>query len=380
LASEEPVVYDRRRKAQDLAYKAMGAGSPQEVVRLCGQAILLDQRCVDALVLLNEALEEPEGRIVQLQQVIEVALEDLGGPHFLEENRGDFWGVVETRPYMRARESLASAYYQAGMVEESAAELEAMIELNPNDNQGVRYQLVGLYLELDRPEAVRRLVAEYAEDRSPMFAWSVVLERFLAGDMPGADQALAKARETNPYVEDYLLGRKVLPADTPRFYRLGDQHEAVICAYAIIRSWHLHPKAQDWLWERAVPPSVSAPVKVGRNDPCPCGSGKKYKKCCLGRDLAAEAILSNPAAAERAMLDLRRAMRRRPSSMTTISSKTELLWRILPVCRPSRCISLITARSTRRTSWSSWRCWRLSQSRQSRSCWRRLWRLSGTRD
>lgn len=25
-------------------------------------------------------------------------------------------------------------------------------------------------------------------------------------------------------------------------------------------------------------------VKVGRNDPCPCGSGKKYKKCCLGKE------------------------------------------------------------------------------------------------
>lgn len=24
-------------------------------------------------------------------------------------------------------------------------------------------------------------------------------------------------------------------------------------------------------------------MKVGRNDPCPCGSGKKYKKCCLGK-------------------------------------------------------------------------------------------------
>ncbi|MGD0470183.1 MAG: SEC-C metal-binding domain-containing protein [Terriglobales bacterium] len=23
--------------------------------------------------------------------------------------------------------------------------------------------------------------------------------------------------------------------------------------------------------------------KLGRNDPCPCGSGKKYKKCCGGR-------------------------------------------------------------------------------------------------
>ena len=21
-------------------------------------------------------------------------------------------------------------------------------------------------------------------------------------------------------------------------------------------------------------------VKIGRNEPCPCGSGKKYKKCC----------------------------------------------------------------------------------------------------
>lgn len=23
--------------------------------------------------------------------------------------------------------------------------------------------------------------------------------------------------------------------------------------------------------------------KIGRNDPCPCGSGKKYKKCCLNK-------------------------------------------------------------------------------------------------
>lgn len=34
-------------------------------------------------------------------------------------------------------------------------------------------------------------------------------------------------------------------------------------------------------------------AKLGRNDPCPCGSGQKYKRCCLPRDEAA-------AAAERA--------------------------------------------------------------------------------
>jgi len=31
-------------------------------------------------------------------------------------------------------------------------------------------------------------------------------------------------------------------------------------------------------------PIVREEPKVGRNDPCPCGSGRKYKKCC-GRDL-----------------------------------------------------------------------------------------------
>ena len=24
-------------------------------------------------------------------------------------------------------------------------------------------------------------------------------------------------------------------------------------------------------------------MSIGRNDPCPCGSGKKYKKCCYGK-------------------------------------------------------------------------------------------------
>ena len=28
------------------------------------------------------------------------------------------------------------------------------------------------------------------------------------------------------------------------------------------------------------PVPVEVEKKVGRNDPCPCGSGKKYKKCC----------------------------------------------------------------------------------------------------
>lgn len=34
---------------------------------------------------------------------------------------------------------------------------------------------------------------------------------------------------------------------------------------------------------------VEKPKKIGRNDPCPCGSGKKYKKCCLRKEEVTEA-------------------------------------------------------------------------------------------
>ena len=51
----------------------------------------------------------------------------------------------------------------------------------------------------------------------------------------------------------------------------------------------LAPGAQPTsVMQEASDPSAQAPVKtivnkapkVGRNDPCPCGSGRKYKKCC----------------------------------------------------------------------------------------------------
>ena len=44
--------------------------------------------------------------------------------------------------------------------------------------------------------------------------------------------------------------------------------------------------------------------KAGRNDPCPCGSGKKYKHCCLDQDRAAELA---PAIAQRVALEAEKA-------------------------------------------------------------------------
>jgi tetratricopeptide (TPR) repeat protein len=50
------------------------------------------------------------------------------------------------------------------------------------------------------------------------------------------------------------------------------------------------------------PAVYRAMVQVGRNDPCPCGSGNKYKRCCLAKDEAAE-----HARLERAAIEAKKA-------------------------------------------------------------------------
>jgi hypothetical protein len=65
------------------------------------------------------------------------------------------------------------------------------------------------------------------------------------------------------------IGKKLSSGEYPLFFR---RHHARLKSL-----YRLYKKRLD---------TSSAPVhadrKVGRNDPCPCGSGKKYKKCCLG--------------------------------------------------------------------------------------------------
>ena len=45
----------------------------------------------------------------------------------------------------------------------------------------------------------------------------------------------------------------------------------------------LHTAAAGEMTVKKVPVRNAA-KKVGPNDPCPCGSGKKYKKCCMQKE------------------------------------------------------------------------------------------------
>jgi hypothetical protein len=64
--------------------------------------------------------------------------------------------------------------------------------------------------------------------------------------------------------------RTAIEQQEPGIYsKLKKRHLRLKAIYAYNKKKHYAPKQ-----ELQIP-------KVGRNDPCPCGSGKKYKKCCL---------------------------------------------------------------------------------------------------
>ena len=67
------------------------------------------------------------------------------------------------------------------------------------------------------------------------------------------------------------------------FSKLDTMSEAEVVAQQQLIEPAVRQLFQHFLKQRA---PASKPItretpKVGRNDPCPCGSGKKYKKCCL---------------------------------------------------------------------------------------------------
>ena len=168
---------------------------------------------------------------------------------FVQKNTGHFWGMVSTRPYMRAKQHLGELLAETGDLEGAIATFAQMLKLNPKDNQGMRSPLLGLYLATNRPEAADHLMSlcEGEEEVDACFAWARVLERWLSGKTNDAQAALAKARKINRFCEPYLSGSRMLPSQAPEYYRPGDDSEAQVCGTQLFVAVESHPSFREWL-------------------------------------------------------------------------------------------------------------------------------------
>ena len=236
------------QKAQALMYEAWEETDPEERIALARQALSISKDCADAYVLLAEEEAERVDEALSYYEAGVAAGERALGAAYFEENAGHFWGLLETRPYMRALEGKASRLWQLDRRGDALEIYQEMLRLNPGDNQGIRYLLADLLLETNREEALVELLAEYPEDWSAVWKYTQALLAYRQG---GADerarQALLDAFEENLLVPDYLTGEKRVPNRLPDYIGFGDETEAATYAANHLNYWRKTPGAVEWL-------------------------------------------------------------------------------------------------------------------------------------
>jgi tetratricopeptide (TPR) repeat protein len=246
-------------RAQELVYDAFDTDDPQRRVELAEEALQISEDCADAFVLLAEETAEAAEEAKELYEAGTRAGERALGEEIFVEEAGNFWGILETRPYMRALEGLASSLWVLGERRQALAHYRRMLELNPGDNQGIRYQLAGCLLDEGLDEELGELLEQYEEEASAYWLYTRALWRFRTeGASEQATKELEEATGTNPYVPLYLLGRKnFLAQGLPELIGLGDESEAVSYFARALPEWLKTPGAVEWLRENTDEQSLS---------------------------------------------------------------------------------------------------------------------------
>ena len=164
--------------------------------------------------------------------------------------------------------------------------------------------MVTLRGEMPRSEAARFLRACFSEidPRDECFVWngwqSAIALLGLVELKPLVEEAFARGFISNSWFELRQFERDLqLAMDDPgalarqldgEYSLFGDTIEELSTWYCFRPEYAKRSERQNidqsnvlWSARTAVNPYRS----VGRNDPCPCGSGRKFKKCCLTADL-----------------------------------------------------------------------------------------------
>ena len=238
-------------KAQDLIYRAASIASKKRRLDLARKALEVSPDCADAYTILAQAEQELERRLSLFEQGVaagERALQsaqiDLAHP-----GEGEMWSL-DARPYMRARLGLAQCLWEMGRKDEAIEHYKAMLDMNPQDNQGVRYLLINALIDLGRLEEAEKLIRRFEDDVAAEWVYArAYLSWTMKGDCAESRVDMRKAYLLNPYVPAFLTGERRLPCKMPDYVGVGDEDEALVYAAMMKDCWARTPGLITWMGE-----------------------------------------------------------------------------------------------------------------------------------
>jgi tetratricopeptide (TPR) repeat protein len=233
-------------KAQDLMYRAFDARGRRRI-QMARKALELSADCADAYVVLAEESYAPEAARELYEQAV-AAGERALGPDVFAQEVGHFWGLVNTRPYMRARLGLARSLEDLGRRDDAIEHYRDLLRLNPGDNQGVRYAFLAALVLAGRDAETAALLEQFGDEPTALWRYGRALAVFRReGDSRAARECLRTALRTNRHVPQFLTDEADWPGPAPSSYAMGSREEAVLCDSDLGEAWRATPDAIRWL-------------------------------------------------------------------------------------------------------------------------------------
>jgi tetratricopeptide (TPR) repeat protein len=240
-----------KEQAQDLIFEALEVPEPKGY-ELAIKALRMDPDCIEAYEYLGALEPISETAILYYKNGIEIG-KRIFAKTYLRDSIGNFWVIHETRAFMRCMQSYADCLKDMGRYRDSVSVYEEMIRLNPNDNQGARYQLLLYLIRINEFNKFRKYDKMFREDLGAFMSFNRTLFAFKTEGLTlNSNGLLQKAIKSNKHVIPKLIS-KTSNADFPEVYGIGDVNEALFYCYFAHNIWHETKGAIDWIKRKKEP-------------------------------------------------------------------------------------------------------------------------------
>ncbi len=218
---------------------------PKEVSLVEVASILKEfPNCVEAHICLAGWQSEAAGRIHHLKSAIEAAETILNVDEI--EGRGTWWKDHHTRPYLRALYFLGIEYVAEGQFSEGEDILLDLLDMNPDDNLGVRYFVLEYGVVQKKWPLVRHVFKAFPDEDSIVFIYVKFMYLYLTlGRKSKTKRALLTAFDRNTYPFKILVGTVHQP-EAPDTYRIGSAEEAIMVLPLLTLFLEQNPKCVAW--------------------------------------------------------------------------------------------------------------------------------------
>ncbi|HAZ58574.1 MAG TPA: hypothetical protein DCY16_00085 [Trichococcus sp.] len=161
-------------KATEELEKLEFAASEREYAAILERALKLDPDNLEArLFKLDPESLEFIHELKKLETLGKAVMQKRGLDD--EESIGNYWGIVETRTYLRIKALYADELQKRRMLTASVREYEDILRLNEADNMGIRYILMGIYCQLEQMEKAKELYQRSPEASAQMLLPLILL-------------------------------------------------------------------------------------------------------------------------------------------------------------------------------------------------------------